>query len=61
MTYLLGSYQLGRFLSSTKVYHEADAPSRDDFIFAQLVHDGDWDPIPRPSTTCSSTCATTRP
>ena len=24
VTYLLGSYQLGRFLSSTKVYHEAD-------------------------------------
>ncbi|MGC8641427.1 MAG: DUF4159 domain-containing protein [Isosphaeraceae bacterium] len=46
VTYLLGSYQLGRFLSSTKVYHEADAASRDDFIFAQLVHDGDWDPDP---------------
>ena len=46
MTYLLGSYQLGRFLSSTKVYHEADAASRDDFIFAQIVHDGDWDPDP---------------
>lgn len=46
VTYLLGSYQLGRFLSSTKVYHEADAPSRDDFIFAQVVHEGDWDPDP---------------
>ena len=34
VTYLLGSYQLGRFLSSTKVYHEADVASRDDFIFA---------------------------
>jgi hypothetical protein len=44
VTYLLGSYQLGRFLSSTKVYHESSAPSRDDFIFAQLIHDGDWDP-----------------
>ncbi len=46
VTYLLGSYQLGRFLSTTKIYHEADAPSRDDFVFAQLVHDGDWDPDP---------------
>src|SRR5208283_2411686 len=46
VTYLLGSYQLGRFLSSTKVYHEADAASRDDFVFAQLIHDGDWDPDP---------------
>jgi hypothetical protein len=46
LTYLLGSYQLGRFLSTTKVYHEADIPSRDDFVFAQIVHDGDWDPDP---------------
>lgn len=46
VTYLLGSYQLGRFLSTTKVYHEAAAPSRDDFVFAQIVHDGDWDPDP---------------
>jgi hypothetical protein len=46
VTYLLGSYQLGRFLSSTKVYHEDKAPSRDDFVFAQLMHEGDWDPDP---------------
>jgi len=46
VTYLLGTYQLGRFLSSTKVYHESEAPSRDDFVFAQLMHEGDWDPDP---------------
>jgi len=46
VTYILGSYQLGRFLSTQKVYHEASAPSRDDFVFAQLIHDGDWDPDP---------------
>jgi hypothetical protein len=46
VTYLLGSFQLGRFLSTTKVYHEAEAPSRDDFVFAQVVHEGDWDPDP---------------
>lgn len=46
VTYVLGNYQLGRFLSSTKVYYEAEAPSRDDFVFAQLVHEGDWDPDP---------------
>src|SRR5262249_26147455 len=46
VTYLLGSYQLGRFLSTTKVYHEAAAPTRDDFVFAQVVHEGDWDPDP---------------
>ncbi len=46
VTYLLGSYQLGRFLSTTKVYHEAAAPTRDDFVFAQIIHEGDWDPDP---------------
>jgi hypothetical protein len=46
VTYVLGSYQLGRFLSSSKVYFEAEAPSRDDFVFAQLMHEGDWDPDP---------------
>jgi hypothetical protein len=46
VTYLLGSYQLGRFLSTTKVYHQADAPARDDFVFAQVIHEGDWDPDP---------------
>ncbi len=46
VTYVLGSYQLGRFLSTTKVYHEASAPARDDFIFAQIIHEGDWDPDP---------------
>ena len=46
ITYVLGTFQLGRFLSSTKVYYEASAPSRDDLVFAQLIHDGDWDPDP---------------
>jgi len=46
VTYVLGSYQLGRFLSSQKVYYESKEPARDDFVFAQLMHDGDWDPDP---------------
>jgi hypothetical protein len=46
ITYLLGSYQLGRFLSTTRIYHQADEPSRDDVVFAQVIHDGDWDPDP---------------
>ena len=46
ITYILGTFQLGRFLSTTKVYYEAAAPSRDDLVFAQLKHDGDWDPDP---------------
>jgi hypothetical protein len=46
ITYILGMFQLGRFLSTTKVYYEAAAPTRDDFVFAQIVHEGDWDPDP---------------
>ncbi len=46
ITYLLGNYQLGRFLSTTKVYYEASVPTRDDFVMAQLIHAGDWDPDP---------------
>lgn len=46
LTYLLGNFQLARFLSTTKVYHEAEAPSRDDFVLAQIIHEGDWDPDP---------------
>lgn len=46
VTYLLGNYQLARFLSTTKVYHESQAPTRDDFVFAQLIHERDWDPDP---------------
>ena len=46
VTYVLGSFQLGPLLSSTKVYYEATAPTRDDFVFAQIIHDGDWDPDP---------------
>jgi len=46
ITYILGAFQLGRFLSTTKVYHEAEAPTRDDFVFAQLIHEGEWDPDP---------------
>jgi len=46
ITYLLGNYRLGRFLSSSKVYHQAGEPARDDFVFAQVMHEGDWDPDP---------------
>jgi len=46
VTYLLANYQLGRFLSTQKVYHEEGKPSRDDLVFAQVMHGGDWDPDP---------------
>ena len=44
MTYCLANYQLGRFLSTQKVYHQEDEATRDEFVFAQVVHDGDWEP-----------------
>jgi len=46
ITYILGTFQLGRFLSTAKVYHEAGEPTRDEMVLAQLIHDGDWDPDP---------------
>ncbi|MHC4712292.1 MAG: DUF4159 domain-containing protein, partial [Planctomycetota bacterium] len=46
VTYILASYALGRHLASAKVYYESDEKSRDEFVFGQLVHEGDWDPSP---------------
>ena len=41
-TYCLANYQLGRFLSTDKVYFEADEKTRDELVFGQVMHDGDW-------------------
>ena len=46
VTYCLGNYQLGRFLSTEKVYFEKDEKTRDELVFGQVMHDGDWDPDP---------------
>jgi hypothetical protein len=46
VTYALANYQLGRFLATEKVYYQSGEPTRDEFVFAQVVHDGDWDPSP---------------
>ena len=46
MAYCLSNYPLGRFLSTQRVYHEANVKTRDEFVFAQVVHNGDWDPHP---------------
>ena len=45
-TYCLANYQLGRFLSTDKVYFEEDEKTRDELVFGQVIHDGDWDPDP---------------
>lgn len=44
ITYCLANYQLGRFLATEKVYYQSDEHTRDEFVFAQVTHDGDWDP-----------------
>lgn len=47
LTYILSYQSLGRFLSLTKVYHEeGQPPGADEFVFGQLIHQGDWDPDP---------------
>ncbi len=46
ITYVLACYQLGRFLSTEKVYYQDKLNTRDEFVFGQIVHDGDWDPDP---------------
>jgi len=46
ITYDLASYQLGRFLSTQKHYFQRGERTRDEFIFGQVVHGGDWDPDP---------------
>jgi hypothetical protein len=46
ITYALATYELGRFLSTERVYHQAGDPTRDQLVIAQVYHDGDWDPQP---------------
>jgi hypothetical protein len=46
ITYDLANYQLGRFLSTQKQYFQRGERTRDEFVFGQVVHDGDWDPDP---------------
>ena len=46
MAYCLANYQLGRFLSTQRVYHQENQRTRDEFVFAQVIHNGDWEPCP---------------
>ena len=46
VTYCLATYELGRFLSTERVYHQEGEPTRDQLVIAQVVHDGDWDTQP---------------
>ena len=44
MAYCLSNYELGRFLSTERVYHQSGEGTRDEFVFALVAHSGDWDP-----------------
>ncbi len=46
ITYCLATYELGRFLSTERVYHQKGQPTRDQLVIAQVIHDGDWDTQP---------------
>ena len=46
ITYTLATYELGRFLSTERVYHQTGEATRDQLVIAQVIHDGDWDTQP---------------
>ena len=46
LTYVLANYEYGRAFEVTKIYHQADMPTRDQLVIAQVMHGGDWDPTP---------------
>jgi hypothetical protein len=46
ITYFLANYQLGKQQSVQKVYYQKNDKTREEFIFPQIVHTGDWDPSP---------------
>ena len=46
LTYFLANYEFGKQQSVQKVYHQKGEKTREEFIFPQIVHAGDWDPSP---------------
>ncbi len=46
VTYAIACYEYGRMRAVEKVFHEKGSATRDEFVLAQVVHDGDWDPTP---------------
>ncbi|MFP4056975.1 MAG: DUF4159 domain-containing protein [Candidatus Brocadiia bacterium] len=44
VSYCLANYELGRFLSAEKVYHQEGEATREEFVFGQVIHGGDWNP-----------------
>ena len=46
LTYVLANYEYARAFEITKIYHQADIATRDQFVITQIKHNGDWDPTP---------------
>jgi len=46
ITYILANYEYGRAFATQKVLYQQNEPSRDEFVIAQVMHNGDWDPNP---------------
>ena len=46
VSYVLANNELARFLSAEKVYYQEGEPTREEFVFGQIIHGGDWDPHP---------------
>jgi len=46
VAYCLGNHELGRFLSAEKIYYQEGEATREEFVFGQVIHGGDWDPHP---------------
>jgi len=44
ITSVLANMQYARAWGVGKVYHQQGAPSRDQLVIGQIVHNGDWDP-----------------
>ncbi len=46
IAYFLANYDLGKQQGVEKVYYQEEAKTREEFVFPQIVHPGDWDPSP---------------
>ena len=46
ITYILANYQYAKAYCVQKVYHEQNEATREQFVFGQVIHGGDWDPNP---------------
>jgi len=46
VTYIIACHQYARMRATQTVFFQKGDPTRDQFVLAQVVHAGDWDPTP---------------